>query len=266
MSKLVNRKNAQSMAKHFKPVGKTQLLSHAVGRAIEDSIRGGQLLPGMRMPPEFQLCEQFGVSRTVLREALRMLSGRGLLRIEKGRGIFVSELTTETVTIPMELYLHQKFGSLNWLNVIRARQIIEPPIAAEAALHRTSEDIDRLEQDFRELKDCESGSGDLTALDMAFHLHIAEASGNPILPLLIQPIHALMPRIKASVHQVVIDAKESAIEWHGKILQAIAAGTADEARLCMARHLDVSEDHVRQVMEVEAVENGQPEELAATAS
>ncbi len=253
------------MAERFKPVGKTQLLSHAVGGAIEDSIRGGQLVPGMRMPPEFQLCEQFGVSRTVLREALRMLSGRGLLRIEKGRGIFVDELTTETVTIPLGLYLHQKFGSLHWLDVIRARQIIEPPFAAEAALHHASEDIKRLEQDFEELKACRNGSGDVTALDMAFHLHIAEASGNPVVPLLVQPIHALMPRIKSSVHQVVIDAKESAIEWHGKILQAIAAGTADEARLCMARHLDVAEDHVRQVMEVEAVENAQPEPLVVSA-
>ena len=242
------------MQKRFKPVGKSQLLSHAVERAVEDSIRQGQLAPGMRMPPEFQLCEQFGVSRTVLREALRMLSGRGLLRIEKGRGIFVSELTTETVTTPLELYLHQKLGPLYWLNVIRARQIIEPAIAAEAALHRTSEDLDRLEQDFRELQDCRSGSGDLTALDMAFHLHIAEASGNPVVPLLVQPIHTLMPRIKASVHQVVMDARESAIAWHGKILQAIADGVAEEARLCMARHLDVSEDHVRQVMEVEAAD------------
>ncbi len=248
------------MAQRFKPVGKTQLLSHAVGRAIEDSIRRRDLVPGMRMPPELQLCEQFGVSRTVLREALRMLSGRGLLRIEKGRGIFVSELTTESVTIPLELYLHQKIGPLHWLNVIRARQIIEPAVAAEAALHRTSEDMDRLEQDFRELQDCRSGSGDLTALDMAFHLHIAEASGNPVVPLLVQPIHALMPQIKASVHQVVMDARESAIEWHGKILQAIAEGVAEEARLCMARHLDVSEDHVRQVMEVEQFGNGQKEQ------
>ena len=248
------------MAQPFKPVGKTQLLSHAVERAIENSIRRGELVPGMRMLPEFQLCEQFGVSRTVLREALRMLSGRGLLRIEKGRGIFVSELTTETVTIPLELYLHQKFGALHWLDVIRARQIIEPAIAAEAALHRTSEDMARLEQDFGELQDCSNGSGDLTALDMAFHLHIAEASGNPVVPLLVQPIHALMPEIKASVHQVVVDARESAIEWHGKILQAIAAGSAEEARLCMARHLDVSEDHVRHVMEVEPVGDVQKEE------
>ena len=247
------------MSKRFKAVGKAQLLSHAVEEAIEESIRCGQLVPGMRMPPEFELCEQFGVSRTVLREALRMLSGRGLLRIEKGRGIFVNELTTETVTIPLELYLHQHSGPLRWLDVIRARQIIEPPIAAEAALHHTAEDVERLERDFDALQACGGGSGDLTTLDMAFHLHIAEASGNTVVPLLVQPIHALMPRIKSSVHQVIMDAKESAVEWHGRILEAIASRRVDEARACMARHLDVSEEHVRQVLEVEAAENGQLE-------
>ena len=212
------------------------------------------------MSSELELCEQFGVSRTVLREALRMLSGRGLIRIEKGRGIFVNELSAETVTIPMELYLHQNTGSLHALEVIRARQLIEPPIAAEAARRHTPEDAARLRQDLEDLKACRGGSSNLSRLDMAFHLHIAEASGNPVVPLLVQPIHALMPRIKVSVHKAVKEAKEAAVMWHGKILEAILRREADDAYAFMVQHLDVAEAHVRQVLSSQQTEDGQAED------
>jgi len=238
------------MTKRFKAVGKRQLLSHAVEEAIEESIRNGQLVPGMKMPSESELCEQFSVSRTVLREALRMLSGRGLLRIEKGRGIFVNKLSPETVTIPLELYLHQLSGPLHSLDVIRARQIIEPPIAAEAALQHTGKDAFKLKKNLEELMICQGGST-LTALDMAFHRYIAEASRNPVVPLLIQPIYTLMPQIKSSVHQVIKDAKETAITGHQKILDAILQGEPEKASAAMAEHLDMAELHVRQMLQTQ---------------
>ena len=77
-----------------------------------------------------------------------MLSGRGLIRIEKGRGIFVSELSAETVSTPLEMYLQQHGGDLKFIDIIKARQLIEPPIAAEAALHYTPDDAKQLQEDF----------------------------------------------------------------------------------------------------------------------
>lgn len=240
------------MTKRFKSVGKPQLLSHSVVEAIEDSIRTRQLVPGMRLASELELCEQFGVSRTVLREALRMLSGRGLIRIEKGRGIFVSQLSPETVTTPLEMYLHQHWGDFQSLDIIRARQLIEPPITAEAAIHHTSEDADRLKRDYEKMKACDGGSEDLAELDLAFHRHIAIASGNGVVPLLIAPIHALMPQIKSSIHKVVEDARYSAIEWHGRILEAILARSPEDARANMECHLVESEKHIAQMLAVQS--------------
>ena len=240
------------MSSRFKSVGKPQLLSHAIEDAIEDSIRKGLLVPGMKMASEFELCEQFGVSRTVLREALRMLSGRGLIRIEKGRGIFITHLSPETVTTPLELYLHQHSGPLQSLDVIRARQLIEPPITAEAALHYSDQDAIKLNQDCENIKACSGGSAELAALDMAFHRHIAEASGNAVVPLLIEPIHALMPQIKSSVHSVIEDAKYSAILWHDKILAAILQREPEEARSAMAQHLDEAERHIRLMLDAKS--------------
>ncbi len=240
------------MTKRFKSVGKSQLLSHSVEEAIEKSIRKGHLVPGMKLSSELELCEQFGVSRTVLREALRMLSGRGLIRIEKGRGIFVSQLSAETVTTPMEMYLHQHWGDFRSLDIIRARQLIEPPIAAEAAIHHTQDDADRLQRDLENMKGWSGGSDELAELDLAFHRHIAVASGNAVVPLLIAPIHALMPQIKSSIHKVVEDARYSAIEWHSRILEAILKRAPEDARTNMEYHLVESERHIAQMLSAQS--------------
>ena len=247
------------MTQKFTPVGKPQLLSHSVVEAIENSIRKNDLRPGMRLASELDLCSQFGVSRTVLREALRMLSGRGLIRIEKGRGIFVSELSAETVSTPLQMYLQQHSGDLKYIDLIKARQLIEPPIAAEAALHHTPDDAMQLQEDFDAMSSWTGGNEELANLDLAFHQHIAIASGNSVVPLLIAPIHALMPQVKSSVHKVVEDAKYSAIEWHRRILDAILERDPDAARINMEYHLVESGKHISRMLAVqtspEALEN-----------
>ncbi len=241
------------MAQQFASVGRPQLLSHSVVEAIENSIREKKLMPGMRLSSELDLCSQFGVSRTVLREALRMLSGRGLIRIEKGRGIFVSELSAETVSTPLEMYLQQHGGDLKFIDIIKARQLIEPPIAAEAALHYTPDDAKQLQEDFDAMQAWTGRNEGLANLDLAFHQHIAIASGNSIMPLLIAPIHALMPQIKSSVHKAVEDAKSSAIEWHGRILESILMRDAEAARTNMEHHLRESENHLSQMLSAQKI-------------
>ncbi|MXW33565.1 MAG: FadR family transcriptional regulator [Rhodothermaceae bacterium] len=236
------------MTQKFTPVGKPQLLSHSVVEAIENSIRKNDLRPGMRLASELDLCSQFGVSRTVLREALRMLSGRGLIRIEKGRGIFVSELSAETVSTPLQMYLQQHSGDLKYIDLIKARQLIEPPIAAEAALYHTPDDARQLKEDFDAMSSWTGGNEELANLDLAFHQHIAIASGNSVVPLLIAPIHALMPQVKSSVHKAVEDAKYSAIEWHRRILDAILERDPEAARVNMEYHLVESGKHISRML------------------
>ncbi len=235
------------MPSRFKPVGRTQLLSNAVVSAIENAIRSKELVPEMKLSSEHELCNQFGVSRTVLREALRMLSARGLIRIEKGRGIFVSRISSDTVTAPLELYLQQQSGPFPAMDIIRARQLIEPSFAAEAALEHTAEHARQLRSDCDQLKAYDGAGETLAALDLAFHRHIAIASGNMVIPLLIKPIHALMPQLKSSVHAAVEEARYSAIEWHERILEHIVMRDADGARAAMQLHLAESERHLRQV-------------------
>lgn len=236
----------------FKPVGNSRLLSQQVETEIEAAIRSRKLVPGTKLPSENELCAQFEVSRTAMREALRVLHARGLIRIEKGRGMFVNELSADTVTSSLELYLHLNHEAEKSLHVINARQLIEPAFAAQAALRHTAADAEKLKKDLADLIACEGSFSLLSKLDMDFHLHIAEASGNPLVPLLIQPIHKLMPQIKASVYGVVEDAKEAAVEWHSRILECILERDAEGAHGSMVRHLEIARQHIERTIEAEA--------------
>ncbi len=229
----------------FEAVGKSELLSQTVEAAIEGAIRSGTLQQGEKLPSEMELCTQFGVSRTVMREALRMLSARGLIRIEKGRGIFVQKLSADSVAAPMELYLHMHSGPDHALHVVGARQLIEPPIAAVAALHHTASDAEKLRANVADLAAADHDHGRLSQLDMSFHLLIAEATHNPVLPLFIRPIQMLMPAIKSDVYQAIGDAHETAVQWHSRILAAILDRDAARAEAEMRGHLDIAMEHVK---------------------
>lgn len=232
------------MSHSFAPVGKRELLSKSVEARVEEAIRSRIYEPGQKLPSEFELCDQFGVSRTAVREALRMLSARGLVTIEKGRGVFVSRLTAASVTSPLELYLSMHSDDFAF-DVIHARQMVEPLIAAAAARMRSQEDVDGLKANVQSLVDGdEDDHALLTSLDMEFHLSIARATKNAVVPLLIEPIHQLMPSIKKAVYDEVADARASAIEWHTKILKAIERQDPDRAMDAMRHHLIIAEEHV----------------------
>ena len=233
----------------FISVEKRSLLSNIVVSQIEKNIRSKALAPGAKLPSELALCQQFGVSRTAVREALRTLSARGLITIMKGKGIFVQNISSETVTDPIYLYLEMQHDRSYAFDVVHARQIIEPPIAASAALHHTEEDAEKLKKDQNDLVQSEGDYEELSRLDMLFHLDIAKASENSLIPLLLEPIHRLTPQIKSSVYATIIDAKQSAVEWHQKILTAILQRDAEGAQNAMKRHLEIAEEHTEQMLQ-----------------
>jgi len=234
----------------FTPVENRELLSKTVATSIEEAIRSKKITKGNKLPSESELSEQFGVSRTALREALRMLSARDLITIIKGKGIYVKGPSADTVTRPLHMFLQMK-GEHNYVrDVIRARQIIEPAIASEAAKYRTEEDIDRLKKNMHELECCGDDHSKLASLDALFHLDIAKASQNTIMPMLLEPIHRLMPEIKFAIYKIVGEkaAKESAVVWHGKILSEIIEQNPEGARLAMEQHLMKAAEHAEEMI------------------
>ncbi len=237
----------------FTPFGTRELLSIKVADEIEDAIQSGKIQIDEKLPSEFELCEQFGVSRTAVREALRMLSAKGLISIEKGRGIFARGLTAKHVTDPMHSYLKTKMGVPYILDIIDARAFIEPEIAKVAALQRTEEDLDKLRKDVEAMKVFVGSPEEWARLDMNFHLHIAMATQNILLPLMLKPVFRLMPEIKSKIMSDVPEARESAIVWHSKILQALIEGNSEKAYLEMKDHLKIAKEHAQKMMKVEGL-------------
>lgn len=239
----------------FKPVGNKELLSNKVAFEIESVILNGKLKVGSKLPSESDLCLQFGVSRTAIREALKSLSAKGFISIEKGRGIFVKELTSKSVTDPLRSYLKFKVGVDYILDIITARQIIEPEIARMAAKYRNEKNIEEIKLTIEEMKNFSGDPAELARLDMNFHLSIAKSTQNNLLPLMLKPIFKLMPEIKSKIISDVPEARNSALVWHNKIMKAIINKDSDDAYKLMKRHLDIAKEHAEMMMKVEGIIN-----------
>ena len=188
------------------------------------------------------MCDQFNVSRTAIREALRMLSAKGLISIQKGKGIFVMPPSSDHVISSMKYYLFTNGNVDDPLTILEARLIIEPTIAEYAAIYHNESDLALMQTNFDEMKrNIDKDRHGI--LDMEFHLLIAEATRNPIMPLILNPIHNLMPKIKSKVMVAVPDAKEAALIWHQKVLSAIKSRDPKLAYETMKQHLLVAKEH-----------------------
>lgn len=226
-----------------------------IASQIEDAILTKKYLPGSKLPSENELCVQFNVSRTSVREALQILSAHGLITVEKGKGIFVNRITSESVINPFEKYLKQRLDRHTVTDVVRVRQMIEPSIAEQAALIRTDRDLENMENDIADMKNCKEGFRELVDLDMLFHQHLASATQNQVVPLLLKVIQGLLPELKSQVYANIEEAKEAAIIWYSKILDAVKEGDPEKAYQCMVDHLLIAEEHSKLVMDLRGESN-----------
>lgn len=123
--------------------GRASRLSEDISRQIAHRIETGDLTVGDRLPPERQLVEDFGASRTVIREALRSLAARGLIESYVGRGTFVRHPTTQELTDKLK---HLLAGSSRHEEIRNARLLIEAEVAACAARHHTPQTLEALQE------------------------------------------------------------------------------------------------------------------------
>src|SRR5919198_624715 len=118
-------------------------LGEQVARVLEERILSGEWSPGAAIPPEQQLALQLGVSRTVVRDAVKTLSARGLLLVRQGIGTTVAEPTDGAYSDAIFLLLLRSGTTVR--EVLEARELIEIAVAGMAAQRRADEDCDRLE-------------------------------------------------------------------------------------------------------------------------
>lgn len=235
----------------FKKIEKPLTISQQIVAKIEATILNKEVLPGQKLPTEHEMCKMFSVSRTALREALRMLDARGLIDMRKGSGIFVADYTHAHASKPMGLFLEMNFDKSYVMQIIEIRQMMEPDICRLAARNRTEEALLDLKQNLQEFIDDEGGSDRHAQLDLEFHSKIAHASGNTILPLIMEPLFNLMPKVKALIVSHVAHVKgQDAIDYHQAIFEKIKAQDEDGAYQAMAEHLEVAKADALKLSEI----------------
>src|SRR5215510_10197265 len=160
----------------FEKVTLAPSLSDQVTEALLTRIESGQLKPGEKLPPEAALAPEFGVSRTVVREAISRLKHGGLLESRQGSGVFV---TSQPALSPLRIDDAVIESREAVLQIVELRRAIETETAALAAQRRSNQQLTEIETAFRAIDTDVATGGDGVAADVDFHKAIAQASGNP---------------------------------------------------------------------------------------
>jgi GntR family transcriptional regulator, uxu operon transcriptional repressor len=207
-----------------------------LARQILELIQSGELAAGSRLPSERALADRFGVSRTVVREAIIALEVQGLVDVRLGSGIYVAASAPGRSAV---LDLPPGPGPIE---ALRARALIESEIAALAARERKDSDLDRIfaaVAAMREKMDEKRASDDA---DRDFHRAIAQATGNTLLINVVAAIwdagrsDPLWKKIEQHFHTRAL--RQATLDDHQRIFEAIMARDSDAARAAMTAHLD----------------------------
>lgn len=198
----------------------------AVLTHLRDAIERGDHAIGDKLPSEAELCRSLGVSRPVLREALRALGAMGLTVSKSGKGTFVVARTVEDPT----------FGDYAASDLLEVRRHVEIPVARYAARRRTPEDLDRLAH-ILDRMERETDTTAWVAMDSLFHLGVAEAAQNPVFRRVIEEIRDALARQSAFLNEVG-GRRERSDREHRAIVEALIDGSEQDAVEAMTHHLD----------------------------
>lgn len=243
------------------PSSRPASLSQRVVEGLAERIASGALKPNERVPTEPALMQEFGVSRSVVREAISRLQAGGLLRTQQGVGSFVLAPKVSSPLMPdvagAELKAQQK------LAMLELRLCLEPEAAALAAQRRTPEQLSAMERALKDFDTQRSAGEATTEADFRFHELLAQATGNEYFVHVLhslssatiprQPATAAAPR-RGRPPQVarfgepspeLRSGKDITAQEHHAVLEAIRRGDAAAARAAMFLHLNNSRERMK---------------------
>ncbi len=226
----------------YKIVRSSRLYEQIV-QQVEESIHKGALKAGDQLPPERELAEQFGVSRTAVREAVKALREKGLVEAYPGRGTFITDGSSYTIRQSLDRMMRS--GHEGFTSLAEVREILEPEIAALATTRAGEEDIAAMREQVAAMDAAKGDPEAYIEADLDFHLALAEAADNAIILSLIDSIVGLLREQRMGIFQV--DGGPERGQYHHKrILEAIEHRDPVGAREAMKAHLkQVREDSRR---------------------
>lgn len=220
-----------------------QVLTHMTRMITQEEWPAGTILPS-----EAELAQQYKVSRTVVRECVRVLASRGMMRVSAGRGIAVASHEDWNVTEPLALLVRSDHASMfQWLEV---RIMLETEAVGLAAQRANDEDIDVLRRIMDRLVVHVDDPDRYRELDIEFHVNIARATHNSALLRLfegvIQPL-----RDQIEERALTSQTRHLSNQEHVEILLHLTRGDDVEARVAMSAHVGRVADEIREVIETD---------------
>lgn len=200
--------------------------AEAVFNALRTDIETGKVDVGAKLSSESVIAQQYGVSRSVVREALRSCTALGLTVTKTGRGTFV---------VANQVAKDLVLGHYSARDLTEARPHIEVPAAGLAAQRRTADELASL-RDIVAAMSAEDDPEVWVSLDSSFHAGIARASGNKVFESVVADIREALAHQSETLNMVA-DRQLASDQEHQRILLAIEAGDAAEARAAMGDHL-----------------------------
>jgi GntR family transcriptional regulator, transcriptional repressor for pyruvate dehydrogenase complex len=227
----------------YEPIERRKVYEQVAERLLAE-IADRRLRPGDHLPPERSLAESYRVGRSSVREALRMLESRGLIR-SVGHGAFQVADYANPLNQSLGLLLSLRDGDL--LELYEVRRIMEVEAAGLAATRRGKGDLERMRTALDEMALGLSSRDRYIAADVDFHLAIARATGNRMASHMMDAVRDVMRRALSSIYSIPGSPERSA-DQHRQIFEAIAAGRPDEARDRMRDHLLRVEGEIRHLL------------------
>ncbi len=203
---------------------------------IEEMILQQAFLPGDKLPSEREMAISFGVSRSVIRQALAILKEKELIEVRLGDGTYAKFQAPVSVIAPLAKLLTEERKEI--VDPIEVRSLLEPQIARLAAQRASNQDVEELDQFIESQKNLIIAENFMPMeLDTAFHLRIAQSTGNLILVHVLESIFNLVEKSRILSLSNERSLKLS-LEWHENIVKGIRKKDGEMAYVAMQHHID----------------------------
>ncbi len=229
----------------IEPLANQVSLTDRVTEALSQMIRSGEYPPRTRLPTETEMGSRFGVSRTVIREAVSRLKSEGLVESRQGVGVFVRDRSLDT---PFRIDPNVVESMRSIMHIVELRRGIEAEMAALAAERRSPEQLEAIRSRLDAVNAAEPVGGDGVDADMAFHREIARATGNPhfvaLWDFVGQFLRGAMTVTRANEarkHDLLAQSNSE----HRAILEAIVRQDSEGARAAARHHMDMAVTRIR---------------------
>lgn len=222
--------------------------SDRVFEFIMEQIRSERWKPGDQTYTDMEFCEHLGVSRVVAREAVEKCVGLGILKRRRGQGTFVQDPSIRKVMRDIAPLI--TMSKVDFLDVMEFRLHFEPGNVEQFMANKTAEDVEKLDENYRKMKEISDDPEKFSKVDDEFHRLIALGTHNPITIDVRDMLSGVLTGVQQNSYLRI--GPQNGLYYHGEILQAIRSEDMELARMMMERHIRTSIQEIREAMKAGA--------------